>query len=124
MIAVGHRFSSGAVTLGVIPADKDSVIVLARVREGEYVIGRVHVSQLPHPEEWHNGDYFRSVEGAVKRWLERTGPWSGDDLLSATRHMTALIESIEKALTHEPGTLGEFLHERRIPGVPCGHEGT
>lgn len=21
---------------------------------------------------------------------------------------------------HEPGTLGEFLHNRRIPGVPCG----
>jgi hypothetical protein len=116
----------GCIVLGVAPSgDADSYILLLRQeyrRHVQYVTGRVYVRQLPSPTEWHNGTYSPTLEDGVRHWINRSCIAKDED---GVKWMTRLIQNTEKALTpppHEPGTLGEFLHERRIPGVPCGHE--
>lgn len=71
---IGHRFLIGAVTLAVAPSAtaNDEYVVLVKYHD-EYVTGVVGINQMPAPEEWYWGHYFKRQEAAVEDFRKRAG---------------------------------------------------
>lgn len=93
---IGHQLN-GCRIVAAVPSSRETYTILAVRIPGhpdapgdEFVTASVHVSQLPKPEFWHNGHYFRNLSEACSGFLDRSQ--------TTTTHMAKAIEDALLAL--------------------------